>query len=175
MNMTITTSSISTLVLLTALGCTALVRAEAEPAGSQQNLKLTQEKTTEGGFAVTITSRGEAKILKKVTPADPSNNTVYYVYHHGFEVLTYKVSPMGTEFREAGMTRKLVKPDYTIKMAGDPEGRIQRITIYSPDFRTTYDGFSLKNQELIPWSDKELANWRKMRDRTPSKTEQDDR
>ena len=92
---------------------------------------------------------------------------MYYVLHNGFEVLTYKSGPGGTEFAEAGVIRNMVKPDYTIKMAGDKEGRIQRITLYSPDFKRTYDGFWLKNKELIPWTAKELANWRKMRGETP--------
>jgi hypothetical protein len=49
-------------------------------------------------------------------------------------------------------------------MTGDKEGRIQRITLYSPDFKTTYDGFWLRNNELIPWSAEELEGWRKTRD-----------
>ena len=49
-------------------------------------------------------------------------------------------------------------------MAGDKDGRIQRITIYSPDFSKTYECFWLRNHELIPWTAEELAGWRKMRD-----------
>jgi hypothetical protein len=49
-------------------------------------------------------------------------------------------------------------------MTGDKEGRIQRITLYSPDFKTTYDGFWLRNNELIPSSAGELEGWRKTRD-----------
>jgi len=161
------------LVLLAALCCTVPLRAEAEQVGAKPDLKLTQKETKVetkvGNLVVATTYRGDAIILKKATPPDESKNTVYYVYLNGSEILTYKVGPMGTELSGAGMSRKLIKPDYTIKMAGDKEGRIQRITIYSPDFKKTYDGFWLKDGELIPWSSDELANWRKMRNETPNR------
>ncbi len=102
------------------------------------------------------------------------SEVVFFVDLNDVEVLTYKVGPFGSEFRGAGLTRQFVKPGYTIKMAGDKEGRIQRITIYSPDFKKTYDGFWLKNKELIPWTAKELANWRKMRRETPNKLDAGD-
>lgn len=163
-------SRIPMLVLLAALCYTALLRAEVEQVDSRQDLKLTRKETKEGDLAVVTTYRGDAMILKKVMPAEESRNTVYYVYLNGFEILTYKMGPMGTEFSGAGMGRKMIKPEYTIKMAGDKEGRIQRITIYSPDFKETYEGFWLKDEELIPWSSDELANWRKMRGQTPSQS-----
>lgn len=159
------------LSLLIAFCFAAPLRADAEEPGVVQSRELTRKESKEGDLEVATTYRGNAMILKRVTPPDKSMNTVYYVYLNGFEVLTYKVGPLGTEFRGAGSTRKLVKPDYTIKMAGDDEGRIRRITIYSPDFATTHDGFWLKAQELIPWSDAQLASWRKMRDETPKKSE----
>ena len=161
------------LSLLMAFCFTAPLHADAEEDGVAQSHKLTRKESKEGDLAVMSTYRGDVMILKKVTPPRESLNTVYYVYLNGLEILTYKVGPMGTEFRGAGMTRKLIKPDYTIKMAGDREGRIQRITIYSPDFTKTFDGFWLKDGELIPWSDEELANWRKMRDMPPNKAEHD--
>jgi hypothetical protein len=135
---------------------------------ASEDLNLTQKQsrivTSQGEMAVTEYFRGDSLILKKVVPPDKSLNTVYYVIHNGFEVLTYKSGPGGTEFAEAGVIRDRVKPDYTIKMAGDKEGRIQRIMLYSPDFTKTYEGYWLKNHELIPWTAGELAGWRKMRD-----------
>ena len=161
--------------------CSVLV-ALSEPANAGPDLAITHKnskiETSLGELAVTEYYRGGSMILKRVTPPDKSHNTVYYVIHNGYEVLTYKSGPAGTEFAGAGVIRDMVKPDYTIKMAGDKEGRIQRITIYSPDFKTAYDGFWLRNNELIPWSAEELANWRKMRDpkpKTPKKTKQSDR
>lgn len=145
--------------------------AAAQQVAVGPDLKLTRKEGKEGDLAVVTTYRGDAKILMKVTPPDDTMNTVYYVYLNGFEVLTYKKGPMGTEFRGAGMSRRLIKPEYTIKMAGDQEGRVERITIYSPDFQKTYEGFRLKNGELVPWSSEELANWRKMRDSMPDKPE----
>ena len=161
------------LSLLIAFCFTSPLQADTEEDKAVSGHKLTRKESKQGDLAVTTTFRGDVMILKKVIPPKESLNTVYYVYLNGFEILTYKVGPMGTEFRGANLIRKLVKPDYTIKMAGDREGSIQRITIYSPDFKKTYDGFWLKNGELIPWSDEELAKWRKMRDMAPNKTEQD--
>ena len=126
--------------------------------------KISKVATQFGELTQTAYYRGDSLILKKVTPPDEFHNTVYYVIHNGFEVLTYKTGPAGTEFAEAGIIRDMVKPDYTIKMAGDKEGRIQRITLYSPDFSKTYEGYRLRNNELIPWTAEELAGWRKMRD-----------
>ena len=135
---------------------------------ASEDLNLTQKQsrivTSQGEMAVTEYFRGDSLILKKVVPPDKSLNTVYSVIHNGLEVLTYKSGLSGTEFAEAGVIRDRVKPDYTIKMAGDKEGRIQRIVIYSPDFAKTYDAFWLKNQELIPCAAGELEGWRKMRD-----------
>ena len=145
------------------MACSALVILTAVATGGQ-DLSITHKESKVEDLAVTASYRGDSMILKKVTPPDKSKNTVYYVLHNGYEVLTYKLGPFGTEFRGVGLTRSLIKPDYTIKMAGDKEGRIQRITLYSPDFKTTFDGFWLRNKELIPWSAEELKNWRKMRD-----------
>jgi hypothetical protein len=137
-------------------------------AAAGEDLPVTQKvskvATMLGELAQTAYYRGDSLILKKLVPPDGSLNTVYYVIHNGFEVLTYKTGPAGTEFTEAGIIRDMVKPDYTIKMAGDKEGRIQRITLYSPDFSKTYEGYRLRNNELIPWTAEELAGWRKMRD-----------
>ncbi len=161
---------IAALMLSTAIGLALPLQADTSTHKATEKQEVTQKEskleTTAGALAVTISYRGDTKILKKVTPPDKSQNTVFYVYLNDVEVLTYKVGPFGSEFRGAGLTRQFVKPGYTIKMAGDKEGRIQRITIYSPDFKKTYDGFWLKNKELIPWTAKELANWRKMRDKT---------
>ena len=148
---------------------------DADELSGEPSRELTRKESKVGDLTVTTIYRGKAMILKKVKPPKESLNTVYYVYLNGFEILTYKVGPMGTELTGAGMTRRLIKPDYTIKMAGDEDGRIQRITIYSPDFTSTHDGFWLKNKELIPWSAEELADWRKMRDTAPHKTKPNDR
>jgi hypothetical protein len=134
--------------------------------GEELNLTHKQSKieTPLGEMTVTEYFRGDSLILKKAVPPDKSLNTVYYVIHNGFEVMTYKSGPSGTEFTGAAIIRNQVKPDYTIKMAGDKDGRIQRITLYSPDFTRTYDGFWLRNNELIPWSARELEGRRKLRD-----------
>ena len=147
------------------VACSALIALSSATA-EDLDLEITHIESKEGRFTIKTSYRGASMVLKKVTSPDKSHNTVYYVMHNGHEVLTYKSGPGGTEFAGAGMTRDQVKPDYTIKMAGDKEGRIRRITIYSPDFKTTHDGFWIKNRNLIPWSGEELANWRKLRDST---------
>lgn len=160
------------------------VNREAGPSGADGALRLatgveelaithkqSKIETSLGEMAVTEYFRGDSLILKKVVPPDESLNTVYYVIHNGFEVLTYKSGPTGTEFAGAGVIRDQVKPDYTIKMAGDKKGRIQRITLYSPDFSKTYDGFWLRDKQLVPWSAEELAGWREMRDSKRPKAE----
>ena len=106
--------------------------------------------------------RGDSLILKKVVPPDKSINTVYYVIHNGFEVLTYKAGSAGMELTVAGVILDHVKPDYAIKMVGDKEDRIQRIMVYSIDFTKIYDAFWIKNQELIPVAADELEGWRKI-------------
>lgn len=126
--------------------------------------KESKIETSLGEMAVTEYYRGDTLILKRVVPPDASHYTVYYVIHNGFEILTYKSGTAGTEFAGAGVIRDMVKPDYTIKMVGDKGGKIHRITIYSPDFSKTYESFSIKDNELIPWSAEQLQGWRKMRD-----------
>ncbi len=152
---------------ITGVACCALfLLSPAAPAGEDLAITHKESKleTKLGVLTQTEYYRGDSMILKKVVPADGTLNTVYYIIHNGFEVLTYKTGPAGTDFAEAGIIRDQVKPDYTIKMAGDKEGRIQRITLYSPDFSKTFDGFWLRNNELIPWTTEELEGWRKMRD-----------
>lgn len=147
--------------------CSVLViLSPVAPGGDELAISRKQCKidTSLGEMAVTECYRGDSLILKKVVPPDKSLNTVYYVYHNGFEVLTCKFGPAGTEFTGAGVIRGQVKPDYTIKMAGDKQGRIRRITLYSPDFSKTYDGFWIRDNALIPWSAEELAGWRERRD-----------
>ena len=162
-------------MLSTTLWWAPTLNAETETDKAAENLKLTQKESIREfaaeKYAVTTSYRGGVKILEKVTPPDESKLTVYYVYLNGFKVLTYKTGQMGSEFSGAGMGRRQIKPEYTIKMAGDKEGRIEWITLYSADFTKTYDRFSLKDGELIPWSSDKLANWRKMRSEAPHKAE----
>ena len=142
---------------------TPLLNAETDTHKAVETLKLTQKKSNIGELTITTTYRGNVKILQKATPLDESMNTVFYVFLHGVKVFTYKSGPMGTEFLGAGPVRQVGKPAYIIKMAGDKKSEIQRITIYSVAFKTTFDGFWLKDNELIPWSAEELENWRKLR------------
>ena len=128
---------------------------------------IRQEVSTQGELNVVSYYRGDAKILQRSEYREKSGNTVFYIYLQGREIFTYKSGPMGTDFRANDYPRPITVPEYTIKMAGDKESRITRITIYSSDYRKTLDGFWLKNNELIPWSSDELENWRKMRDRSP--------
>lgn len=162
-------------MLSTTLSWTPL-NAEKAADKITEDLKLTQEESTKEIYSekymITTTYRGGEKILEKVTPPDGSwVQTLYYIYLNRYKVMTYKVGRMGSTFKGAGMSRKLIEPEYTITMDGDKEGRIQRIAIFSSNYRTTYNGFQLKDGELIPWSGAELAKWRKMRSEAPHKPE----
>ena len=104
--------------------------------------------------------RSEDKILEKVEPLKPGMNTVYRLYLNNKSIFTVKVGPMGTEFRSSDNTRKFNPTKYTVKMAGDKEGKIRRMTIYTDDFTRTLDGFWFRDSQVIPWSDKGLINWK---------------
>lgn len=161
-------------MLSTTLSWTPL-NAEKAADKITEDLKLTQEESikeiSSEKYMITTTYRGGEKILEKVTPPDGSwVQTLYYIYLNGYKVMTYKVG-RGSNFAGAGMSRKMIEPEYTITMDGDKEGRIRRITIYSPDYKTTYNGFQLKDGELIPWSAEDFAKWRKMRSEAPPKPE----
>ena len=108
--------------------------------------------------------RDGKKVLEKVTPTDPKLNTVFYIYLDGRKVFTYKVGIMGTEFAAEDSARLAPKRPFSIKLAGDNESRVNRITLYTNDFAKTLDSYWLKNNAVIPWSSKELADYRKQRD-----------
>ena len=156
------TTRIPILILVAALG--GLAAGWAAPPAAEIWLAVTTKESRRGGFALTTSYRGGEKILEKVTPKKEGQNTVFYVYLNGSVVLTYQAGPGGTEFQEAGAERKTIRPEYVIKMVGDEEAGIKRITLYSPDFKRTINGFWLKDRALVPWSAEELAGWRQLRD-----------
>jgi len=108
--------------------------------------------------------RDGKKVLEKVTPTDPKLNTVFYIYLDGRKVFTYKIGILGTEFQAEGSARLSPTRPFSIKLAGDSQSRINKITLYTNDFAETLDGYWLKDNAIIPWSSKELANHRKQRD-----------
>jgi hypothetical protein len=148
------------------------LRGSADNGEPNQVSGVRQEVTTNEVGVVTAFYRGDEKVLVKVVPKRTGRNVVYYLYLDGQQVFTYKYGPMGTEFRSADNTRKFAKRPYTIKMAGDKESRINRITLYTDDFAETLDGYWLKNNAVIPWSAEELAKWRAFRDPTPRRSQE---
>ena len=161
------TTRVPIMILVVALGgLTAGWGSAASPA-VEFWLTVTTKESQRGGFAVTSSYRGGEKILEKMTPKKEGQNRVFSVYLQGSVVPASSAGPGGTEFWEAGPERKTIKPEYVIKRAGDKTARIRRITLYSPDDKRAFDGFWLKDNELVPWSAEELAGWRKLRDAKP--------
>jgi len=159
-------------VLLLASCRTPSVTEHGENAGTIQGVR--QETSMRAGYPVVTYYRGEEKILEKIAPQEDGKNDIYYIFLDGRKIFTYKSGPVGTEFRSSDNTRKFAKRPYTIKMAGDKESRVRRITIYSPDFKETMESFWLRDNQIIPWSSERLEGWRGMRDpesvgRSPTK------
>lgn len=151
---------------LTLLLFSALLLA-TQPTHAQETNRIVgvqQIKTTIAIGEITQYLRDGKKVLEKVTPTDPQLNTVFYIYLDGRKVFTYKVGILGTEFEAEDSARLVPERSFSIKLAGDNESRVNRITLYTNDFAKTLDGYWLKNNAIIPWSSAELANHRKQRD-----------
>lgn len=107
--------------------------------------------------------RDGEKILQRMVPDNAGLNRVFYICLEGQNVFTYKAGILGTEFQINEEERSLVKTPFTIKLAGDKNARVERITIYTHYFKTTLEGYWLKKNTIVPWSTAELAQWRKER------------
>ena len=124
---------------------------------------VTQQERVMAIGKVTSYFRDGEKILQRMVPGNVGLNSVFYIVREGENVFTCKVGVLGTEFQINEQERLLVKTPFAIKLGGDKEGKITRITIYTHDFATTLDGYSLKSNAIVPWSTAQLSKWRKQR------------
>jgi len=52
---------------------------------------------------------------------------------------------------------------HAVKLHSSSNGVIDKIFVYSSDFRLTFEAFHLKEGRLIPFSEKELSKYRILR------------
>lgn len=144
------------------LGASFLNAAVADEAPQIDGVSE-QKKNVMSIGEITSYFRNGKQILQKMVSDDPDLNMVFYICIEGKNVFTYKVGILGTEFQMNEHERLAVKTPFAIKLGGDKESRIERITVYTHDFRRTIDGYWLKKNAIVPWSTQELGQWRKQR------------
>ena len=115
------------------------------------------------GVSVTHIYRDEIKILEVASPTKDAPaiyvNTTYTVIADNLPLYKYQNSKSGGSFQRVN----LVTMNHAVKLHSSSGGTIERIFVYTADFRTTVEAFHLKEGRLIPFSDKELSDYRLLR------------
>ncbi|MEN8775118.1 MAG: hypothetical protein ABF382_16350 [Akkermansiaceae bacterium] len=115
------------------------------------------------GIVVKHIYRDEIKILEVASPAkdapDVYVNTNYKIIAADLPLYEYKTSKSGGSFQRLNF----VNMKYAIKLHASRSGTIEEITVYTADFCKTVEVFHLKDGRLTPFSDKELADRRRVR------------
>ncbi|MGB0155003.1 MAG: hypothetical protein ACPGFB_13315 [Verrucomicrobiales bacterium] len=115
------------------------------------------------GIAVKHIYRDGIKILEVASPAKNAPevyvNSTYKIIADDLPLYQYQTSKSGGSFQRLNF----VNMKYAIKLHASRSGTIQEITVYTVDFRKTVEAFHLKDGQLIPVSDKELADRRRAR------------
>ena len=131
-----------------------MLRAEITEKQIESNVK---------GVSVTHIYRDETKILEVASPTKDAPaiyvNTTYTVIADNLPLYKYQNSKSGGSFQRVN----LVTMNHAVKLHSSSEGTIERIFVYTADFRTTVEAFHLKEGRLIPFSDKELSDYRLLR------------
>ena len=130
------------------------LRAELSESETESNVE---------GISVKHVYRGTHKILEIASPAKdaPSShvNATYTIIADNLPLYKYQVSKRGASFQRVNF----VDMRHTVKMHSNHSGMIEQIFVYTADFKSTIDAFHVKDRQLVPFSDGELAKHRLIR------------
>ena len=115
------------------------------------------------GVLVKHVYRNRVKILEVVSPTKNAPavyvNTTYTVIADNLPLYKYQTSNSGTSFQRLNFGDM----KHAVKLHSSSNGVIDKIFVYSSDFRLTFEAFHLKGRRLIPFSEKELSKYRILR------------
>ena len=115
------------------------------------------------GVLVKHVYRNRVKILEVVSPTKNAPavyvNTTYTVIADNLPLYKYQTSNSGTSFQRLNFGDM----KHAVKLHSSGNGVIDKIFVYSSDFRLTFEAFHLKERRLIPFSEKELSKYRILR------------
>ena len=115
------------------------------------------------GVLVKHVYRNRVKILEVVSPTKNAPavyvNTTYTVIADNLPLYKYQTSNSGTSFQRLNFGNM----KHAVKLHSSSNGVIDKIFVYSSDFRLTFEAFHLKERRLIPFSEKELSKYRILR------------
>ncbi|MDB4527997.1 hypothetical protein N9198_03915 [Akkermansiaceae bacterium] len=107
--------------------------------------------------------RNRVKILEVVSPTKNAPavyvNTTYTVIADNLPLYKYQTSNSGASFQRLNFGNM----KHAVKLHSSSNGVIDKIFVYSSDFRLTFEAFHLKEGRLIPFSEKELSKYRILR------------
>lgn len=112
------------------------------------------------GIAIKYIYRDEIKILEVASPTKDAPavyaNTTYTIIADSLPLYKYQSSKSGGSFQRLNF----VNVTHAIKLHSSGDGTIETVFVYTTDFKRTVEAFHLKEGQLIPFSDKELADHR---------------
>ena len=115
------------------------------------------------GALVKHVYRNRVKILEVVSPIKNAPavyvNTTYTVIADNLPLYKYQTSNSGASFQRLNFGNM----KHAVKLHSSSNGVIDKIFVYSSDFRLTFEAFHLKEGRLIPFSKKELSKYRILR------------
>ncbi|MDC0568126.1 hypothetical protein OAP01_08850 [Akkermansiaceae bacterium] len=115
------------------------------------------------GVLVKQVYRNRVKILEVVSPTKNAPavyvNTTYTVIADNLPLYKYQTSNSGASFQRLNFGNM----KHAVKLHSSSNGVIDKIFVYSSDFRLTFEAFHLKEGRLIPFSEKELSKYRILR------------
>ena len=115
------------------------------------------------GVLVKHVYRNRVKILEVVSPTKNAPavyvNTTYTVIVDNFPPYKYQTSNSGASFQRLNFGDM----KHAVKLHSFSNGVIDKIFVYSSDFRLTFEAFHLKERRLIPFLEKELSKYRILR------------
>jgi len=115
------------------------------------------------GVLVKHVYRNRVKILEVVSPIKNAPavyvNMTYTVIADNLPLYKYQTSKSGASFQRLNFGNM----KHAVKLHSSSNGVIDKIFVYSSDFRLTFEAFHLKEGRLIPFSEKELSKYRILR------------
>jgi hypothetical protein len=112
------------------------------------------------GIAVKHIYRDEIKILEVASPTKDAPvvyaNTSYTIIADSLPLYKYQNSKSGGSFQRLNF----VNMNHAVKLHSSGDGTIDTIFVYTADFKKTVEAFHLKEGQLVPFSDKDLADHR---------------
>ena len=120
-------------------------------------------KSNVNGIEIKHIYRDDIKILEVASPAKDAPkiyvNTTYTIIADDLPLYKYKTSKSESSFQRLNF----VNMNYAIKLHASGSGTIKGIIVYTRDFSKTIEAYHLEDGKLIPFSNKELADRRRVR------------